>query len=1003
MLLSLLAVFAIIGLTSALHASEAGVVDWQKSLVGVPLTYTTSLSPAFHRVHDTVNTTRSVILTATGNNVLAALDPVDGSVAVAALSGPGGATLRIFDALTGQLLLENRLHAPSSGHLSEPIDLGTALSLQPTENTRPHIFVLTNGHSVRLIDGSTGDMKWGWTSADQTSKVIYTKLVATSSTVYLIGLSKSIQSNTLHITSLSASTGELIEDVDVPSNIAEGPADIIPLTSVSGAEPRLAWFDRGAIRSMLLTPDLKDKPASTKEARYRRVIDVNLGEERGIFVAIQHDGSARVFRIDEEGPGVKAIWEFADSADSGRYAPSIYSGGLDKEGNPYVSRVFWSHVLGKASVHVFAPHLADGKGLVSGFAFPFDTRTHGIINHVCVLCPHMNGVAVDNAHPGGFTVLTRLFVTTTTGAVQFWQRDVLEWTREESLASISAAEFVDLPEEQVVHSHNAESFVQRVVRHIIDAKDFPRYLAAFVNRFLTGSYETTSSVLPSAVNASGLLTRDTFGFRKVIVAATGFGKIYGLDSSTGDVLWSRILGLGWAAEVGAVIRPLKIYVTRTVADGDTPQVVVVTQRRAENTLVDTVLFHIDALTGEDARGASPSGEVLQGLDIISGPLVDMFFLPGEKKVVVLIDEFLGVHLYPDNDESQEAFTKVAKSLYLPLRAGVPGNRRLVGHQVHPNPELHDHYFASPIWTTDFPASEDVLSIIRPSHSQPVASLGKVLGNRTTLYKYLNPNLLAVVTASKTVSKCSIYVVDSVKGSILYHVSLPAPDGDCDVKANLVENWLVYTYYNGEGDRLGQTKGQTLVSVEFYEGNKPDDKTRSSDISSYSEKSTHITAYEQAFLLPHGITALSSTATKFGITTKDIIVAYQNNQIQSIPRRLLDPRRPKRKPTSEEMEEMLIQYDPLLPYEPRAVLSHNYQVANVQRVITSPALLESTSLVFAYGLDLFHTRVTPSGTFDVLSENFNKAQLVFTVGGLLAAIIITKPMVQRKKLRERWYQ
>jgi hypothetical protein len=71
-------------------------------------------------------------------------------------------------------------------------------------------------------------------------------------------------------------------------------------------------------------------------------------------------------------------------------------------------------------------------------------------------------------------------------------------------------------------------------------------------------------------------------------------------------------------------------------------------------------------------------------------------------------------------------------------------------------------------------------------------------------------------------------------------------------------------------------------------------------------------------------------------------------------------------------------------------------------VTSPALLESTSIVFAYGLDLFLTRIAPSNTFDVLNENFNKAQLVLTVSGLAVAIMITKPMVARKRLRERWY-
>jgi len=52
--------------------------------------------------------------------------------------------------------------------------------------------------------------------------------------------------------------------------------------------------------------------------------------------------------------------------------------------------------------------------------------------------------------------------------------------------------------------------------------------------------------------------------------------------------------------------------------------------------------------------------------------------------------------------------------------------------------------------------------------------------------------------------------------------------------------------------------------------------------------------------------------------------------------------------------------------------------------------------------MFFTRVTLSGSFDVLSENFNKAQLVFTVLGLVIAIVITRPMVRRKQLREQWY-
>lgn len=47
------------------------------------------------------------------------------------------------------------------------------------------------------------------------------------------------------------------------------------------------------------------------------------------------------------------------------------------------------------------------------------------------------------------------------------------------------------------------------------------------------------------------------------------------------------------------IHSVRPYVTRTVSDGGDPELVFVTQRRAANTLVDTALFHVNAVNGED--------------------------------------------------------------------------------------------------------------------------------------------------------------------------------------------------------------------------------------------------------------------------------------------------------------------------------------------------------------------------------------------------------------------
>lgn len=84
------------------------------------------------------------------------------------------------------------------------------------------------------------------------------------------------------------------------------------------------------------------------------------------------------------------------------------------------------------------------------------------------------------------------------------------------------------------------------------------------------------------MTASGLPVRDTFGFRKIIVAATPADLVFGIDSSNGAILWRRRLGLGWVEEVGGRHQPAKLFVTRTVSDGGDPQVVLLTQRLADN-------------------------------------------------------------------------------------------------------------------------------------------------------------------------------------------------------------------------------------------------------------------------------------------------------------------------------------------------------------------------------------------------------------------------------------
>lgn len=102
--------------------------------------------------------------------------------------------------------------------------------------------------------------------------------------------------------------------------------------------------------------------------------------------------------------------------------------------------------------------------------------------------------------------------------------------------------------------------------------------------------------------------------------------------------------------------------------------------------------------------------------------------------------------------------------------------------------------------------------LKADHPQgAIASLGRILGNRTTLTKYLNPHLTAVVTLHPSTSSASILLVDSSSGAITQTIHVSRVTSDSELRAVLRGNWLVYTLRE-PGDSAQATQ---VVSVELY--------------------------------------------------------------------------------------------------------------------------------------------------------------------------------------------
>jgi hypothetical protein len=215
-----------------------------------------------------------------------------------------------------------------------------------------------------------------------------------------------------------------------------------------------------------------------------------------------------------------------------------------------------------------------------------------------------------------------------------------------------------------------------------------------------------------------------------------------------------------------------------------------------------------------------------------------------------------------------------------------------------------------------------------------------------------------------------------------------------------EHWFVYTFWNSVVDDVNQSAvGNMGVVLELFESSQPDQRVDSDQFSSYDGMQPYVAS--KAFLLGFGVHALGLTSTQSGITTRKLLFGTDSRHVYGVSKRFFDPRRPEGTPTEADKEEQLVPYNPVIPFDPKQTLSHTVQVMGARHIESAPALLESTSLVLAYGLDLFFSPESPSGTFDVLSQDFNKGMLLATIAVLAITVLFTTPLVRKKNLKTRW--
>lgn len=423
----------------------------------------------------------------------------------------------------------------------------------------------------------------------------------------------------------------------------------------------------------------------------------------------------------------------------------------------------------------------------------------------------------------------RLLVVTEGSSVLCYNENYVLWSREESLASITASEFLELPEQKMwtqmadeldetVSQQAAETpasrYLRRLRSHIQDLGKLPGW---FVSHF-TGMYGSTlesGDQRISTLEAQScwlnltdpeILYRDNFGLRKLLISVTKNGKIIAQDTSQrGKIVWSRYAPFYSFKE---------LHVVRAASVKLPPIIVAIGSVSDPIEGEATGFIRLNALTGDNYISTIPEAEDFFEAIVTTTIDVDkVLYLPIEEPeerthlLAIFEANTERVYIYPDTTAARDRFTaEFLPKFYFSAEneKGMKGFKVVEGYR--------GSLKVVPVWNFILPKGEEILTSSKPQSHEKVALLGRALGNRNVLYKYLNPHMVSLVT--KQGSSLKVRIIDSVKGSILYETVHENVDTETN-KVHIIqsENWFVYHFWSNDS----KAKGYQAAVLELFEG------------------------------------------------------------------------------------------------------------------------------------------------------------------------------------------
>jgi len=323
------------------------------------------------------------------------------------------------------------------------------------------------------------------------------------------------------------------------------------------------------------------------------------------------------------------------------------------------------------------------------------------------------------------------------------------WKREEALSSISSAEQIDLPLseldakiEQTLGFDGSNIFSLFITRISTQIYQFQTFTATLVKQLIASlsqkpvrqkssdanDEEAIDNSIDSAVIRDDnelTLIRDKFGLHKVIIALASNGKLFAIDSLTGAIIWSiyePFLSHSLDAK-----NKIPIWVQRTTAHYPFPSQCTVVNRNG-------FIFSFDPITGQVLERIKLEVDVSQTMLLSHTD-------SNHLKPILILDDKLKPIIYPSS----------AMSLFLPLKdiyyMLITNERNGSIRGLSFTDSKQNELIAKQIWAIDLPTPLSGLQVVFKRYGEHVHSQGRVMGDRNVLYKYLNPNLVAIVGES----------------------------------------------------------------------------------------------------------------------------------------------------------------------------------------------------------------------------------------------------------------